>query len=215
MFPSLKTDIEDRFAEVEVFFRATKGFKGDNAAAAKGLMFVQVYAVYEFTVCSVVRTAIDSIKSHNHKLNDLSPSLMTLFLDPEFKSLRDGSEKDVWKKRLRILKRTFSKDSITLSNDTRVPHDGSNFRYSQLELMFEVFGIKRLPVRRRAHKTRINEVVNHRNTIAHGNETAVEIGRRYTREDIQNVVRQMKSVCLLLVSVFDGYCADSSKQLRR
>lgn len=75
MFPALRTEVEARFEAIESFFKESKNLKDDHAATAKGLMFVQVYAVYEFTVRSVVRVAIDSIKAHNHKMKDISPSI--------------------------------------------------------------------------------------------------------------------------------------------
>jgi hypothetical protein len=215
MFPALKIEVEARFAAIETFFRATRGLKGDDAAAAKGMIFVLVYAAYEYTVRSVVRVAIDTIKTHNHKLRDVTPSLLTLFLDPELQSLRDVGGKDQWEKRLMIFERAFSNEAIDLSSGTAPPHDGSHFKYTQLCMMFRVFGINRLPVRRRPHISRINEVVNHRNEIAHGAETADKIGRRYTRSEIVHMVRQMKSVCNLQVSVFESYCSDGARHRRR
>jgi hypothetical protein len=108
MFSQLSTEVEARFDAVESFFGSTKEFKGDNAAMAKGLAFVQVYAVYEFTVCAVVRSAIESIKAHNHRLRDLIPSLMALALDPELSSLRDGADKKIWENRISLFDRIFS-----------------------------------------------------------------------------------------------------------
>jgi hypothetical protein len=206
MFPALKTEIEDRFADMALFFDATKGFTGDNEMTAKGLMFVQVYAAYEYTICRVVELAIDAIKAHNHKLRDLSPPLLALFLDPELRSLRDVGHKGVWERRIKLFERAFSAARLDISADTEIPHDGSHFRYTQLEMIFQVFGITRLPVRRRRHIPRINEVVGHRNQIAHGSETAEDVGRRYSRSEISHIMKQMKSVCILQVDVFEAYC---------
>ena len=94
MFAALETEVEARFDAIELFFKETKHLKDEHAATTKGLMFVQVYAVYEFTVKSVVRVAIDSIRARNCKIKDISPSMMSLFLDPELNSLRDGGEKE-------------------------------------------------------------------------------------------------------------------------
>ena len=71
MFPALKTDVETRFAVIEEFFGATENLGQHHATVAKGLMFVQAYAVYEFTVNSTVSAAIDSIKTHSHKTKGL------------------------------------------------------------------------------------------------------------------------------------------------
>ncbi len=214
MFQQLASEVNARFAAAETFFSLTRGFAGDNAATAKGLAFVQVYAVYEFTVCSVVRTAIDSIKAHNHRMQDLIPPLMALALDAELNSLRDVGDRRVWQNRLALFEKAFSKDRFDIPSNTGPPHDGSHFKYSQLQIIFRVFGIKRLPVRRRAHIGRINEVVGHRNQIAHGAETAQDIGRRYTLAEISHIASQMRSVCLLLIDVFESYCADRTLHRR-
>jgi hypothetical protein len=166
--------------------------------------------VYEHTVKSVVQTAIDSINALGYKMKEIRPSLMALYLDPEIKSLLDSPQKNAWKARLKIFERTFSNDVTALSNATHAPSDGSHYRHSQLILIFEVFGIKRSPTRRQAHLYRIDEVVGHRNQIAHGSETAAEVGRRYTREEIHQCIRQMESVCKSLVSVVDKFCCTPS-----
>ena len=93
MFPPIKTEIETRFSTVEEFFRATKLFRGDLGAAAKGIAFVQVYASYEYTVRSVVQTAIDEINMHGTKFKDIAPSLMALYLDPELSSVRTSAKR--------------------------------------------------------------------------------------------------------------------------
>ena len=39
-------EVEARFDAIELFFKETKHLKDEHAATTKGLMFVQVYAVY-------------------------------------------------------------------------------------------------------------------------------------------------------------------------
>lgn len=211
MFQPLKTEVTTRFGTLELFFRETRDFKGDLGSAAKGIIFVQVYAIYEYTVRSVVQISIDAINGHGTRMRDISPKLMALCLDPELSALRDCGIKNVWAKRLEIFDRAFSKDIVSLSNNIGPPNDGTHYRHTNLIMIFDVFGIKRLPVRRRRHLFRIDEVVDNRNQIAHGSEPAEAVGRRYTRPDISHIVEQMRSVCLLLISVFDEYCADAAR----
>jgi len=212
MFGPLRSEIDARFAELQSFFAATR-FRRELEAPSKGLAFVQLYAVYEFTVNGVVQAAIDSINAHGHRMNDLRPSLMALYCDPELESLRNIRVRNVWPARMRIFERAFSHDVIALPTNTGPPTDGTHYRHTQLITIFNVFGITRLPARRRRHLYRIDEVVNNRNQIAHGEETAAAIGRRYTRAEVTHIISQIKSVCLLLVSVFDGFCANT--QLHR
>ena len=215
MFGPLRSEVESRFASIKSYFSATKDFQGDLAATAKGLMFIQVYAAYEYTVKGVVRTAIESINSHRHRMIDISPPLLTLYLDPELSSLRDCGRRHVWSARRAIFERAFSADFVTLPTDTGPPTDGSHYRASHLVIILSVFNIRRRPARKMQHLTRINEVVNHRNEIAHGTDTAENVGRRYTRAEIWHMERQMKSVCTHLISIFDGFCANPSRHRRR
>jgi hypothetical protein len=214
MFNLLKSDVDSRFEAAKSFLSATGTSRCKIAATAKGLTFVQLYAAYEFTVSSVVRVAIDSINAHGHKMSEISPSLMALYLDGELNALRDCSKKNIWDTRLKIFERAFSDDIIALQNTAGPPSAGEHYRYPDLVKIFAVFGIRRLPVRRRAHYLRIDEIVRNRNQIAHGAETAADVGRRYTYNDMVNRLKQMKSVCDLLVSEFDKFCADATRHRR-
>ena len=215
MFLALKNEVVERFDAIEEFLSTIHGLKLPQVmVVAKGLAFVQVYAVYEDTVRKTVSEAINLINAHNHEIRELSPSLMTLFLDPEIRSLRESGPNIEWRSRFRLFERAFTRQRTDLSSDTALPTDGTHFRFEQLVLIFDVFGIKRLPVRRVRHKQRIREVVANRNAIAHGGETPEAVGRRYTRDDIRKVIQQMRSVCMLWVQVFDNYCTNPSRHLR-
>ncbi len=211
---ALKGEVKERFDAIEEFLNATNGLQQRQVVVAKGLAFVQIYAIYEDTVRKTVSEAIDSIKAHNHEIRELSPSLMALFLDPELRSVRDSGRKNEWDSRLKLFERVFSRQKADLSSDTALPTDGTHYRYDQLVLIFQVFGIKRLPVPRRRHIQRIREVVDHRNAIAHGSETPEDIGRRYTRTEIRKAIEQIRSICMLWVRVFDEYCAEPTRHRR-
>jgi hypothetical protein len=214
MFDPLKNEIIARYSAVELFFKDTQHFRGDSAQIAKGIAFVQIYAVYEYTVVSVFRTALDGIMKHRIATTDLTPTLLAIFLDPEIQSVQDSSATSKWQSRFRLFEKVCSKKPASVGN-TVFPKDGSHFRNTQLRLLFEILGIKRFPVQRRRHLGRIDEVVNNRNSIAHGGETAEDVGRRYSRADILHSIRQMKSVCLLLISAIKKQCATPAAHKRR
>jgi hypothetical protein len=110
------------------------------------------------------------------------PSLMALFLDAELQALRDCPDNGVWVRRIELFEAVFSKTAAQSPN-TVFPKDGSHFRHAQLQTLFDVLGIKRMPARRRRHLGRINEVVENRNAVAHGREAPEDVGRRYSRDD--------------------------------
>jgi MAE_28990/MAE_18760-like HEPN len=204
MFLSLQLEVLDRFTAVEEFFRnAPKA--GDMGQTAKGLVFVQIYAIYEYTARSVTRLAIE-IVSQRFKISELKPSLLSIFLDPQLKAVRDCSEPRLWETRLDLMRQVFSNTPITAV--AVIPHDGSYFKHSQAKLILRSLGIKRKLTVRRRHPQTIDQVVIHRNSVAHGEETAREIGRRYSRDDIWRSIRLMKSICLRLILLTSEHCSN-------
>ena len=205
-----------RFVVAENYFKAcyALGPAGNYNQIAKGMAFVQMYAIYEYTVTSAVRAAVDAVALHGHPIKELTPCLLSLFLDPELQSLQNSTVKTAWAARLKLLDRASSNDPARINN-TVFPIDGTHFRASQLQLIFDVFGIKGIPAKRRRHLGRINDVVENRNAIAHGRDTAENIGRTHTRADILLAFRQMQSVCLFLIKIIKDHCGDASRHRRK
>lgn len=213
MFPALQLEVLDRFTSVEQHFRATRRFKGETAQTARGLVFVQVYAIHEYTVQHVLRIAAAEIAAHAHTYADLRPSLLALFLDPELQSLRDCKPGDRWGRRIALFDRASSADRVSLAS-APLPGDGSHFRHTHLQLILAVLGVhRRLTVRRR-HMFDIDQVVNNRNSISHGGETAAEIGRRYSRADIWRSIIRMRKICLRLILIVSEHCSEPGRHLK-
>jgi hypothetical protein len=203
----------ERFGAAEAFFRATRRFRNEDGQTAKGMAFVQMYAAYEYTVNTAVQASIDAIMAHAHAYADLRPSLLAIFLQPQLQSLKACAPKNEWENRLALFEMAYSAKAAVIPN-VIVPSNGTHYRQPQLRLTFKVMGIKRLPARRIRHLQRIDEVVEHRNAIAHGRETPGAIGRRYSRKDIRRSMRQVKSVCLLFVDVLQSHCSIATEHRR-
>ena len=215
MFPALRLEVTERFTAVENYLKAytAREFDGELSQTARGRDFVQVYAIHEYTVKTVVQQSILAVIGHAHALKSLRPSLLALFLDPELTSIQDSGRDKIWAQRLQLFDRAASRDPARLSG-TPIPTDGSHFRHSQVQMILRVFGVQRPPTTRRRHLFKIDEVVDHRNAIAHGQETAAQVGGRYSNADIRKTVRQMKSVCLRLITIAEEYCSDPAKHCR-
>lgn len=210
MFQTLKQNTNERFAAVSDFFDATKVLRGTPAAAAKGLAFVHMYAVYEFVIIEGFKLTIDSINSRQHDVASLRQSLLAVYLNPELQSLQDCGRRDMWKKRVAIFDKANSSAAANVASST-IPHDGSHFRHSQLLLIFQILGINRIPAQRRLHLYRIDEVVDNRNKVAHGREPAEDVGRSYARSDVRHRIGQMKGVCIKWITTLDEYCSNPER----
>jgi hypothetical protein len=74
------------------------------------------------------------------------------------------------------------------------------------QLIFRILGIKKPATIRKRHLYRIDELVSNRNKIAHGEETADEIGRRYSRNEILQHIQLMQKICLRLIFLVSEHC---------
>jgi hypothetical protein len=212
MFQNLKREINERFDTTEEHFRLSPKKPANIAQTVKGLMFIEIYAIWEFTLRETVLRSNETIASHRHKLSELRPSLLALFLDAQINSLRDCSEKKNWVERLRFFNLCLSDDLITTVDV--IPHDGSHYRHTQVEMIFRVLGISKAFVMRKRHLYMIDEIVNNRNSVAHGQETPLEIGRQFTREDMVKRLKLMRSICLRIVSIVQEYCGLPNRHKR-
>jgi hypothetical protein len=204
-----------RFTAVEQHFRASlpsARFRGEPSQTSKGLVFVQIYALHEYTVLNVVRIASAAIAAHSHTYADLRPSLLALFLDPQLCSLRDTKPKNIWESRLALFDRATSNDPVSLAG--LVLPDGNHFRHSHINFILRVFGVTRKLTVRRRHLFLIDEIVENRNSISHRGETAADVGRRYSRHDIFRIIRRLESICLRLILIVSEYCNEPAKHCR-
>jgi len=217
MFHSLRLEVMERFTAVEEYFRLSlpknARFKGEPSQTSRGLAFVQIYAIHEYTVLKVVQYAVDAIAAHSHSYSDLRPSLLALFLDPQLAALKDCGAKSLWDRRLDLLDKATSDEIVSLPQ-APIPADGSHFRHAHIYLILRVFGVARTLTLRRRHLYLIDEVVNNRNAISHGAETAATVGRRYSRGDIFRSIRIMQSVCLRLIFIVSEHCSDPARHCR-
>jgi hypothetical protein len=213
MFPALRTEIADRFTAVEKFFQQSSRLRGELSQTARGLAFVQIYAIHEYTVVTAVRHATNAIAAQAHPFKNLRPSLLALFLNAELQSVQD-SVKGQWESRLALFEKANSgKPAVVVGAPTEIAHN-THFRHAHVELILKIFGIKRTLTRRKRHLFLIDQVVQRRNEIAHGNFTAAEVGRNYTNRDVRASIRQMKGVCLRLIQMLEEHCSDPAKQCR-
>jgi len=213
MFSDVSDEIDDRFRLLRHSFALSPRSPREPSALVKGLVFVQLYAIYEYTVRSCCGEVILAVNSANCSLDRLRPSLLTIYLNPEFDSLRGCGQKEIWNKRLQLIERVMSQNTAFAARSL-LPNVGKHHRSADLQFLFTILGISRLPVRRRRHLFRIDEIVDRRNDIAHGLVTADKIGRDFTRADIHHRINQMESVCRCLIASMERHCSSPTNFVR-
>jgi hypothetical protein len=173
-------------------------------SAAKGFFFVHLYGVYEYTVASALRETIRVINRSGVTLVDCRPSLLSLALDGQCESLSFSGRSTSWAKRVALFERARSADSVAI-NDSLVPTDGRNLQLAQLQSIWTAFSIQDPVLPDIRLRGTLEELVDKRNAIAHGRETAAGVGRRFTVQDLDARYRAVNRLCSHIVATFDEY----------
>lgn len=199
---------------IDVFFKGIlHHLPRPHVLTAKGLAFVQMYGVYEFTVRESVRASILDIKTKGLAFSVVRLELLGLLLDAEYKSAYMAGQKKSWSNRIEMLRKTGSADAVNTNDDT-FPADGSHFRRQQLEVIWALFGIAGPVVPDPRLYPLINELVEHRNAIAHGRSTPEAVGGRYSDVDVIERIAQCHRLCEHVIGQLEQHCATPANLLR-
>jgi hypothetical protein len=214
MFNTIRAELLNRLHRVSIFINeACDPVKNPNSAVtSKGIVFVLLYATYEYVVVHSVEACRDKIINHGLTFSDVGWSLLPLVLSDEFKSVSDAGPTKAWKVRRNLFNRVLSADLVPASGP--FPSDGSHFRWPQLETIWALFNVGTPCLNNPTHKGRIEELVEHRNAIAHGRETPENIGGRYSVSELTLRLNDIRDICLHAMSCLETHC-DVKANLQR
>jgi len=185
------------------------GMGDDASRSAKGMFFVQNYAVYEYVVVESVRALVGNVNSRGLPFASTRAELLAMALDPEFTSVIDGSLKKTWEGRSSLLRKVRSNTAVAIQEGL-FPKDGTQFRPAQLETIWSLFGLPGpiVPIPRlRKH---IEEMVENRNRIAHGSDAPDTVGGRFTVAELRKRIDDTEEVCTHIVTIASGYAANAN-----
>lgn len=168
-------------------------------ATCKGLAFVQLYGIYEYSITTSVQAALSSIKNKGLCVENVSIELLSLVLDPLWISASQVGRNKLWDKRIELLKQIDPKTPLNNIQDSLFPSDGSHFRASQLYTIWKLFALPDPIVPELRLLGRISELVENRNAIAHGRRTAEDVGKRYSKKDIEDRIIDVFNISIHII----------------
>jgi hypothetical protein len=161
----------------------------------KGLAFVQMYALYEFTVRSSVQATLAALKGDALLVKNIRRETLCLILNSRWQSASESGVSKMWESRINLLHAIHSDDSTSTLDDSIFPFDGSHYRSPQLKTVWRLMGIPFAVVPEPRLIGRIDELVENRNAVAHGRRTPEDVGRAYSWQDIGSRIVDVKSIC--------------------
>jgi len=208
------TDIQDLSAERVVTIREYIDFISPNIPppptttpryinTCKGLVFVQLYGLIEFTVLKTIEKAIFYINVESLKVSEIRPILLSLALNAHLDSLQQVNKKK-WDKRYELFK--YIEDNKNIIIDTiLLPTNGENIQHPQLQSIWNIFCISDPIYNDIRFQSRLKEIATNRINIAHGNVSASDIGASITITDLKNRLSEVSSFCSYFINTFETY----------
>ena len=178
---------------------------------SKGLIFVQLYGVIEFTIFTTVAKTIDLINSDLVNLQDLKPFVWGMALNSNLDTLSQANRKK-WDKRIELFQKYVDNGAAYIATDI-MPTNGENYNFPQLTSIWKNFSISEPIFNDNTFRGRLQEIVSNRINIAHGNYSAAEVGSRVTPADLYVRIVEVSNFCSYFISVFEDY--SSNKKFRK
>lgn len=212
MFEDIKAESTRRLIEIRNTIKYIKMSESrrktilpnPTVTCMKGLFFVHLYGVYEYTISSCISSTLDHINNLNIKISEYKPRFLSLALNSDIVSLTMVGVEKRWERRWKFFDLYENDDVIIFENDL-IPTDGKNIRYKQLESIWKSFSIQDPILPRVDIGGRIHEMVEFRNSVAHGNESPHDIGRRFTPDDLLIRLDAIDTYCTYFIIVFESY----------
>lgn len=169
--------------------------------------FVYVYGIYEETIRQTIFSTISELNNSNAKIDECIYDLYALIFSEEYDSLYNVGNENKWQKRWKISNK-FEENKTLKISEQLLPTDGKNLRYKQLESIAKSFGVNNSVLPRNELGGYIQEMVDNRNYIAHGNKSPKEIGREFTKIDLLKRCEYISEVCEYIITVYKSYIVE-------
>mgnify|MGYP003278127170 CR=1 FL=1 len=206
MFEEIAEEITRKFREIKLWLSNIDTEKA-YATIDMGLFFVYIYGVYEETVRKVVSNTILELNNEHIPIDKCIFDLYSLIFSKEYDGIYNVGNDHKWEKRWDIAEKLRENLEVKLPNEL-FPTDGKNIRYRQLESLAKSFGLKDNILPRTEVGGYIEEMVNNRNYIAHGNKLPREVGRGYTLEELTLRCEIISEVCNYIVERYSSYIVE-------
>ena len=212
-FEGVKRRTSERFNEVQVLLNYISSSEQQEITSPislemkimKGLFYVHLYAAFEKTVNEIFETALSLISSKCIKNNHLSPTLLSIALSDKMKSLKDGGYSKILIKSSEIFSESSSNKVVPI-NETIFSSQLQNAWVKTITEISIILGINDFSFEPRVRAT-IDEIVDKRNAVAHGRDSASTIGERYRANVLRDKMVIVSSAAQQFIIAVEEHCA--------
>lgn len=173
-------------------------------ASLRGLFYVSCYGALEWTVTSGVQAYLRSIDDDAVPFNRLDWVFNSVTMDAFFKSVASSGTNGKWSARRRMFE-AFANDTHCKPSEVSMGDLLSNIWPKTIEEIFQCFGIAKPWTNDLSNLGYMKELVEKRNAVAHGRETATEAGEGTTFAQLDKIHKATSGVALYFLSAIEEH----------
>ncbi|WP_146000795.1 HEPN domain-containing protein [Chimaeribacter arupi] len=210
-FENAEIEIRDRFSEANsllVFLRengpAPLQPTSNNIKSLKGLWLVSMYSAVERSVNTIIESALEVISNHRNKSIDCIAPLHSVFQFNKIKSINECGKNKIFDKSIPLFEAMLSDEAMKVT-DNPLAESLQNVDANTISWTLGLFGAPNLTASP-ASIGRVNVLRERRNAVAHGRESASEVGERYTIEELYYIYNACDEVITSFLLSLKVYC---------
>jgi hypothetical protein len=178
-----------------------------DATILRGLFYVHIYGAFEYAVHLSVTALIEAISDTGVSYAHFEHLFHSIALDSRFESAAFCGAETKWVKRKDLLNEQRS-ESPCLLDGSMLDDQLQNIHFRTLENLFECFCIGEPVVPELRLRGYIDEIVNNRNRISHGRDSANRVGANSTSAELDRILEAIVLVANHIIDSFDRHFAD-------
>lgn len=209
-------ELAARFQEAQAFLSAIKATEppaGTPTPAEintrKGLAIVLIYGAFEYSITRIMTDTSALITARSVRHDHLHEELYPFALDPQLTAVRMSGAARKWNSRSELFAKQLSTDHVLL-NDGCFLEGLRNAWASTVAQAFRLFGVPGTPLYDVKVRHYIDVIVEGRNAVAHGRESATQVGQRYTSAELQKFLDELLKQAQYMSIQFSTYIQDKS-----
>lgn len=169
----------------------------------RGLFYVHTYSAIEKAINELVQRTLLLINSNQVKNNHFTLAFNTISVIDKLQSIRNCSSRNFTNNSISLFQEVGSK-SVRQINETVFSYQLQNVWVSTIEEVFGAFGME-IPEIGPREKATINEIVDKRNAVAHGRESASFVGERHRANILREKLQIAHNFTIMMIDEFEDY----------
>lgn len=210
-FINVKNNTRSRFNENQLLLNYITSLEPANVTdlvplevnVMKGLFYVHLYSSLEKSVNELIENTLIHINSKSVQYKHFNNPFYSISLSNKLKSFKDSGYGNFFNRAYDIFNE-LSSPNICSVQETTFSNNLQNVWVKTIKEICNSFGITSFSIPARTSAT-IDEIVDKRNAVAHGRESAKTIGERFRTNDIRRKMEITVEFCNYLIDLFEDY----------